>query len=215
MKPNRRGRKRKTNARRHPGGQIVQTGPAARRETEKDVVSSVLEARQRIYGVPGKAMLESSEIGRLLATGEITKLQFRALRKYRRAVQRYDEAMKAPRLLSGTDVLSKSIPSDGPRDERPRPLHDSMGDSDEYVEWVEYAKEIYTDCQRALRAVPDAVTLSVVDIIAVSDLPCPHYVGALRLGANALVHVFRLSEGDEDEFDAIANMSRLVYENAE
>lgn len=188
---------------------------AAPRETERDVVSSVLDARQRVYGVPGKAMRESSEIGRLLATGEITDLQFRALTKYRRAVHRYDEAMKAPKLVSATEVLSKSIASDGPADDRPRRPFDSMGNSDEYVEWVDYAREIYMDCRRALRAVPDPVTLSVVDIVAVSDLSCPHYVGALRLGANALVHVFRISEGDEDEFDAIANMSRLVYENAD
>lgn len=190
---------------------------ASRRESEKDVVAAVLEARQRVFGVPGKAMRESTEIGRLLATGEITDIQFRALTKYRRAVHRYDEAMKAPRLVSGTDVLSKSIASDGPNPDanKPRRAFDGNGTSEDYVDWVEHAKDIYMDCQRALRAVPDPVTLSVVDIVTLSDIPCLHYVGALRLGANALVHVFRLEEGDDDEFDAIANMSRLVYENAE
>lgn len=187
---------------------------ASRRETEKDVVASVLEARERVYGVPGKSMRESSEIGRLLATGEITDRQYRALAGYRRAVHRYDEAMKAPKLLSGTDVLSKSIASEGRLiDDRPRRPFDGVGNDPEYVDWVEYAKAIYLDCQRALIACPDSVTRSVVDIIAVSDLPAPQYVGALRLGANALVRVLHVPEVDDD--DAIANFSRLVYENAQ
>ena len=88
------------------------TSPAAKAERAEDVVAVVLEARERRYGVPGKSMEETTEIGYLLASGELTRRQFNALAKYRAVVLAYDEAMNAPALMSGTQVLSKSIPSE-------------------------------------------------------------------------------------------------------
>ena len=187
------------------------TSPAAKAERAEDVVAVVLEARERRYGVPGKSMEETTEIGFLLASGELTRRQFNALAKYRAVVLAYDEAMNAPALMSGTQVLSKSIPSEGPG--TPRPALTPEERETAYQDWVQRTMKKHRDCVSALITSPDPLTRSVVDIVAVSDLPAPHLVGALKLGANLLAHVFRLEEDDIEEAPLAKTLS-MLYEKS-
>lgn len=189
----------------------MRTSAEAKAERAEDVVAVVLEARERRYGVPGKSMEETTEIGYLLASGELTRRQFNALAKYRAVVLAYDEAMNAPALMSGTQVLSKSIPSEGPG--TPRPMLTPEEREEAYQNWVQRTTKKHRECIGALIACFDPLSRSTVDIVALSDLPCPQLIGALRIGANALAHVFRLEEDDIEEAP-LAKALGLLYEKS-
>ena len=76
-----RGRKRKA-GRRHPCGKLVQPGKA---ETLREVTATVLDARQRQYGVTARQAKDErlgSAIGRLAFAGKITAEQLAAAELY-------------------------------------------------------------------------------------------------------------------------------------
>ena len=76
-----RGRKRKA-GRRHPSGKLVQPGAA---ETQREAMATVLEARQRHYGVTARQARDErlgTALGRLAFGQVITAEQYAAGQKY-------------------------------------------------------------------------------------------------------------------------------------
>jgi hypothetical protein len=90
-----RGRKRKA-GRRHPCGKLVQPGKA---ETLREVTATVLEARQRQYGVTARQAKDErlgSAIGRLAFAGKITAEQLAAAELYGDLMARHRGVMGLP-----------------------------------------------------------------------------------------------------------------------
>jgi hypothetical protein len=90
-----RGRKRKA-GRRHPSGKLVQAGKA---ETQREVTATVLEARQRHYGVSARQAKDErlgSAIGRLAFAGKITPEQLAAAELYGDLMARNRAVMGLP-----------------------------------------------------------------------------------------------------------------------
>ena len=92
-----RGRKRKA-GKRHPSGKLVQPGAA---ETQREVMATVLEARQRQYGVTARQAKDErlgSAIGRLAFAGKITAEQLAAAELYGDLMARNRGVMGLPRI---------------------------------------------------------------------------------------------------------------------
>ncbi|WP_133064318.1 MULTISPECIES: hypothetical protein [Sphingomonadales] len=90
-----RGRKRK-GGRRHPCGKLVQPGKA---ETMREVTATVLDARQRQYGVTARQAKDErlgSAIGRLAFAGKITAEQLAAAELYGDLMARNRAVMGLP-----------------------------------------------------------------------------------------------------------------------
>lgn len=90
-----RGRKRKS-GRRHPSGKLVQPSKA---ETRREVMATVLEARQRHYGVTARQAKDDrlgSVIGRLAFAGTITAEQLAASEMYGEIMARNRAVMGLP-----------------------------------------------------------------------------------------------------------------------
>ena len=90
-----RGRKRKA-GRRHPCGKLVQPGKA---ETMREVTATVLDARQRQYGVTARQAKDErlgSAIGRLAFAGKITAEQLAAAELYGDLMARNRAVMGLP-----------------------------------------------------------------------------------------------------------------------
>jgi hypothetical protein len=89
------GRKRKL-GKRHPSGKLVQPSAA---ETQRETMSTVLEARQRHYGVTAKQAPDErlgTALGRLAFTGGITTEQYAAGQKYAEIYYRHHAVMGLP-----------------------------------------------------------------------------------------------------------------------
>jgi len=90
-----RGRKRKA-GRRHPCGKLV---PASVGETQREVVATVLEARQRHYGVTERQAKDDrlgTALGRVAFAGKITADQYAAGEMYGEIVARNRAVMGLP-----------------------------------------------------------------------------------------------------------------------
>lgn len=90
-----RGRKRKA-GRRHPSGKLVQPGKA---ETMREVTATVLDARQRQYGVTARQAKDErlgSAIGRLAFAGKITAEELAAAELYGDLMARNRAVMGLP-----------------------------------------------------------------------------------------------------------------------
>ncbi|MBK6297508.1 MAG: hypothetical protein IPF48_05725 [Sphingomonadales bacterium] len=90
-----RGRKRKA-GRRHPCGKLVQPGKA---ETMREVTATVLDARQRQYGVTARQAKDErlgSAIGRLAFAGKITAAELAAAELYGDLMARNRAVMGLP-----------------------------------------------------------------------------------------------------------------------
>lgn len=90
-----RGRKRKS-GKRHPSGKLMQPGKA---ETQREVTATVLDARQRHYGVSARQAKDErlgSAIGRLAFTGKITAEQLTAAELYGDLMARNRAVMGLP-----------------------------------------------------------------------------------------------------------------------
>lgn len=90
-----RGRKRKA-GRRHPCGKLVQPGKA---ETLREVTATVMDARQRQYGVTARQAKDErlgSAIGRLAFAGKITAEQLAAAELYGDLMARNRAVMGLP-----------------------------------------------------------------------------------------------------------------------
>lgn len=89
------GRKRKS-GKRHPSGKLVQPSGA---ETQREVMATVLEARQRHYGVTAKQARDErlgTALGRLALTASITAEQYAAGQKYAEIHHRHHSVMGWP-----------------------------------------------------------------------------------------------------------------------
>ena len=89
------GRKRKA-GKRHPCGKLVQPSAA---ETQRETMSTVLEARQRHYGVTAKQARDErlgTALGRLAFAGSITAEQYAAGQKYAEIYYRHHAVMGLP-----------------------------------------------------------------------------------------------------------------------
>lgn len=89
------GRKRKT-GKRHPSGKLVQPSGA---ETQREVMATVLEARQRHYGVTARQARDErlgTALGRLAFTACITAEQYAAGQKYAEIYHRHHAVMGWP-----------------------------------------------------------------------------------------------------------------------
>jgi len=90
-----RGRKRKA-GRRHPCGKLV---PASVGETQREVVATVLEARQRHYGVTERQAKDDrlgTALGRVAFSGKITADQYAAGEMYGEIMARNRAVMGLP-----------------------------------------------------------------------------------------------------------------------
>lgn len=90
-----RGRKRKA-GRRHPSGKLVQPGAA---ETQREAMATVLEARQRHYGVTARQARDErlgTALGRLAFGQVITAEQYAAGQKYGEVYHRHHAVMGWP-----------------------------------------------------------------------------------------------------------------------
>lgn len=90
-----RGRKRKA-GRRHPCGKLV---PASVGETQREVVATVLEARQRHYGVTERQAKDDrlgTALGRVAFAGKITADQYAAGEMYGEIMARNRAVMGLP-----------------------------------------------------------------------------------------------------------------------
>ena len=101
------GRKRKA-GKRHPCGKLVQPSAA---ETQRETMSTVLEARQRHYGVTAKQARDErlgTALGRLAFAGSITAEQYAAGQKYAEIYYRHHAVMGLPMPFpaSVTGILS-------------------------------------------------------------------------------------------------------------
>jgi len=92
-----RGRKRKA-GRRHPSGKLVQPGKA---ETQREATATVLEARQRHYGVTARQAKDErlgTALGRLAFAGAVSAEQFAAGELYGDIMARNRGVMGLPRI---------------------------------------------------------------------------------------------------------------------
>ena len=90
-----RGRKRKA-GRRHPSGKLVQ--PNAR-ESQRDVMATALEARQRHYGVSARQAKDErlgTPLGRLAFAGKVSPAQFAAGELFAELLARHRAVMGYP-----------------------------------------------------------------------------------------------------------------------
>jgi hypothetical protein len=89
-----RGRPRKEDAQRHPCGKIDQAW--AQRESESEIKSVVMEARQRVYGVSDENGYSGYTLGRIFLDGKINEDQRAAGDAYAETMMRYYGAVGIP-----------------------------------------------------------------------------------------------------------------------
>lgn len=172
----RRGRKRKDGAARRPDGRLHY---GSKRERMEDMQRVVKEARQRVFGLSrdqASAMPETSTLGRLVATGEISRRQYEAAALYGEIVRQHDILLGAKRLPRAGDLERQSG-------------HDNEdGSSAAYRARYRHAMARYDRCRAALReaAAEDGMASSVVDAVAIADWWLPDLTPSLRIGLNHL-----------------------------
>jgi len=172
----RRGRKRKAGASRRPGGRI---NYGSKRERIEDMQRVVKEARQRVYALSktdAAAMPETSVLGRLVATGEISRRQYEAAALYGEIVRQHDIMLGAKGLPRAGDL------------ERQGGHDNEDGTSAAYRARYRHAMARYDLCRGALReaASDDALAPTVVDAVAIADWSLPDMTPSLRIGLNHL-----------------------------
>ena len=169
------GRKRKPNVRRYPTGQIVQ--PQAR-ETAEAARSTVIEARQRVFGLNETKAAEPDAVdilGRMYLAGEISQRQKQAGDRYVEIRRDYRKAILARRMPSGGNL------------ERLHGHDDSDGTDQAYVAWCERSIAVYDHLRRALMDCGEPLAITVLDGV-IDEQPLWDFVGTLRLALNAIAH---------------------------
>jgi hypothetical protein len=167
---------------REPSGKRQRPSSTERAET---IMSVALEARERVFGLSpdqARSMPETSPLGRLRATREISMRQYEAGARFQRIAQDYDKAM-----------LAKGVPSGGDLN-RSRSFDADDGTEAEYVAWCRKAIARYKDCHRALEDAnrEDRNAAMATKLIAVVGFDKPELVASLRVGLNAIAHVLQL-----------------------
>lgn len=173
-----RGRKRKNAPR--VNGRVKQKPRTERRE---DLQSVVREARERVLALTAAAatrLPETTELGRLLATGEISQRQYDAGDDYAKAVRAHDSLLGV-----------RGYPRAGDLD-RAGGGHQSTEESDEERAGYRRAMSKYDRSRSALREAcrEDRMASAVVDAVCVNGWELPDLVPSLRVGLN---HLARLS----------------------
>lgn len=181
----RRGRKRKPGVARHTGGRI---NYGSRRERAEDIQRVAREARERVFGLSRKAateMPETSVLGALTATGEISRRQYEAAAQYAEIVRQHD-------MLLG----SRGLPKAGDL-ERQASYDDDDGSSAAYRARYRHAMARYDLCRRALAdaAKEDRMAGSVVDAVALNNWALPDLTPTLRIGLNHLARALDIPGG--------------------
>lgn len=181
-----RGRPRKTDALRHPGGQVVRT--SAQQQAE-DAMATVVAARQRVYDLPAFMATQKeagSAIGRALLKGEITPGQERDAHRYERIVRDYRKAVLAQKAASGSDF------------DRTGGYDSREGDDASYVEIFKEAEALWRASRRALLEAGPLCHMAV-ETWVIDDIAAAHsMIGDLRVGLNALARLYRSDMRRED-----------------
>lgn len=172
----RRGRKRKAAAARRPSGRI---NYGSQKEREEDMKRTMLEARERVFGLSRKAaetMPETSILGHLAATGEISRRQYEAAARYTEIVREHDILLGAKGLPRVAD-FDRVSGHDG-----------DEGDGAAYQARYRNAMARYDRCRAALRDASreDRMAGSVVDAVSVNNWGLPDLTPSLRIGLNHL-----------------------------
>lgn len=143
----------------------------------------VAEARERVFLMSRKSgggVAQTSVLGRLAATGEISRRQYEAGARYATIVREHD-ALLAHRTARPTAV------SDAAPDEV----------DDDRVRYRSVMAR-YDRCRSSLRDAgrEDLIAAAVVDAVAVSNWDLPDLTPALRIGLNHLARTLELMDGE-------------------
>lgn len=181
----RRGRKRKADAARRPGGRI---NYGSKQERIEDMQRVVREARSRVYGLSksdAAAMPETSALGRLVATGEISRRQYEAAALYSEIVRQHDIMLGARGLPNAGDL------------ERQAGHDNEDGSSAGYRARYRHAMARYDLCRGALRTAvgEDPMAATVTDAVAIADWSLPDLTPSLRIGLNHLAQALGVPRG--------------------
>lgn len=178
------GRKRKPNVRRTSKGAVARP---ARSERAENMQAVVIAQRVNHFGLSpeqAKAQLETGILARLRIVGDLDGAQHDALVKFAADYRRAMVLLRAPRAVTGTDVLAALIPPapDPDRRLRPRLATDrdvlDQRDIDRYVA----ADIALQEAGRQVRA--------AVYAVAVEGIWAPHYGDPLKSGAKVLAKVY-------------------------
>jgi hypothetical protein len=174
------GRKRAVGSR-EPSGKFQRIPQAVQ---ERQVKSVVLDARSNIYNVSDKVaerMPETSFVGYLMATGELTSRQFEAASGYRNVIAEYDSlhpvrGFPRPGDLNKVGGIGGEEDEDGDRRRWKRALNR------------------YQDCEAALNGTrsADYHAAAITRNIVLKDFVNPFVTPSLRIGLNAIAHVLGL-----------------------
>ena len=169
------GRKRK-NTRRHPNGQVYRA-PVDERET-------ALKARERVFKVTAMVaaeMPETSFLGRLRATGELSRRQMEAANAYRAILEEFHRLYPT----RGYPEAANLDRGGG---------HDSSdGTEPEYVLRFRSLTAKERLCRQVLQD-SDHRAPNIVNAIVLLDHWQPQMIGVLRVGLNALANVLDIPQ---------------------
>lgn len=154
-------------------------------QDERDALSTGMEARQRLYGLGAKDLLDAdagSFIGRLRITGEITRQQCEAAKEYLRVYTDMQHAVAGPKPSGAVDLnATKGLP--GPENVRK---------SVQAMSAWKAARNALQDRQDQLRG--GASLIAALDYCVLRDEEHFHMLGWLREGLNALAKEFCIGD---------------------
>lgn len=180
----RRGRKRKQ-GHRYPSGERHKASPSKIRE---DVVSAAHEARERVLGLSAQqaaTMRETTELGRLHATRQITLQHCVAGEQYRDVYTAYRRAMQ-----------SRGYPVSSELD------HGRSYQGEETTEEAERflrAKRRFHECYKALdpELTGDIYASAIVDAVVLNDWRITDMLSSLKVGLAKLAEHFHVPDYKE------------------
>ncbi len=185
-----RGRKRKP-------GKRYPCGKRTRHETEREAMSTVIETRQRHYGVTAKQARDErlgTALGRLAWQGTISEVQYEAGREFGELYRRHHMVLglplPSPRSVAGI-LVNEGIFGGTSRE----PDENSV---DRLRRRFDAATDALDQCDRDHRMSPGRRPVLLVYRVVCTDedtTPWPEEdLGNLRVALNALVRVFRFVE---------------------
>lgn len=168
---------------------------APRQERADEVRRPVYEARQRVFGVTraqAEAMPVTSFLGALVAAGEISQRQLEAAHAYLGVCRDYDRLHPSVR----------GYPESGNLDRGGG--YDASEVGEDYLRRFRKVTGLWNRCERALRDTfsQDVRAYTVTQNVVLQGYHMPSHVDALRIGLNALAHVFGLPVYSHEQSDA-------------
>lgn len=164
-------------------------------------MSTAIDARMRLFGLTKEEASEvdaASVVGRLALSGEISERQYQAAVRYELTVRSADKAYLAGSVPSGSDLnRSRShLPEEPGSPTAKRVWGKDLviwpGTDDEYNAKCKRDIDMSVKCYRALGACADRLARWAVDNIVLENNDLPHAYGELKIGLNALAHLFKL-----------------------